>query len=195
MSQTVYCPCDWENDYGGVAACDIQKPGVNRCAAILCLSDVEEIFQNDCDEANPDDSGVITDVAKLATAKAVRLFAIKETIDVNSSEPINDNGIIEVSETVVANGTVGSSQLCWVRKYKGKEVMFIFEDNDGELWALGHGGGFSLENHELGFGVTSSDLKAIVMNFANTTGAPILKISPDPAIYADNDAFMDALFV
>lgn len=187
------CPCEGQWDFGEFDTCDPQKAGINRCFVVVCLSKVDIIAKKDCDPMNPETSGVIDDVQLVENETANQFFALPESVEITSGMTVSDSGNSEISETIVAKGTVGSPQMCWIKAHLNKEIVVFFEDNDGELWAMGWDEGLRLTESQIAFGVATGDEKAITVTFNNTSGDTICRVDYVAMGFPDIQAFLTSI--
>lgn len=191
--EDILCDINWEVPFGSGEACEPQQAGVVRRGVILNRFAVNSVVQTPYDSANPSTSGVITDIDMDTGKKGVLFFAINKTLDINSNVSLNDNGNKVLDENIKGRGTLTSEQLGWCEAHLGKDVIFIAEDSEGDLWASGHSGGTQLNSYNTSFGVDSNGVRGIEFNFNNTSGAQMRKIVPNSATYSDVYDFLEVL--
>lgn len=172
---TADCPCTWEAVFGGVS-CDPQTPGVNRTLAILCFDNAESWTETAADDATPDATNIITDLTLASGKQAWTMTNLLNTVAVQSGETVNDNGGVDINETVDGKGTITTQELNYVKQYLGKEVAVFFEDNDDRIWCIGWDGGCTLKSWLAVWGATTGDEKSVSYQFANTTGGTVKEV-------------------
>lgn len=186
---TADCPCTWEAVFGGVN-CDPQKPGVNRTLAILCFDNLDTLTETAADDATPDATNIITDVTIVTGVKrAWTMTNLLNTVNVQAGETVNDNGGVDINETIDGKGTISTQELNFVKQYLGKEVIVFFEDNDDKIWAIGHDGGCILKSWLAAWGAASGDEKSVSYQFLNTNGSTVKEVQ----FAGTNEAFFTQL--
>lgn len=172
---TADCPCTWEAVFGGVN-CDPQKPGVNKTLAILCFDNLATITETAIDDATPDATGIITDITMATGKQAWTMTNLLNKLNIQSGETVNDNGGVDVNETIDGKGTVTTQELNYVRQYLNKEVIAFFEDNDGKVWSIGHDGGCILKSWVAVWGAAPGDEKSVSYQFLNATNDTVKEV-------------------
>lgn len=183
------CPCVWNANFGG-SDCTPQVPGVNKTIAVICMSVVDAITYTAADDANPDTTGVITDITLTSGGnQAYTMTNLTDKVEVTSGESVNDNGGTDRAETVNGKGLIDTQALNFVKNYLNYDVIIVFEDNDGKLWAMGHDGGMSMTEWAAVFGLTTGDEKAVSYTFENTTRSAMQEV----VFAGGNEAFFTQL--
>lgn len=177
------CPCGWDAGFGQVN-CAPQTPGADRQIVILCRDKLESLTETAADDANPDTTGVITAVTIESGEQGYVLTALKDTVNMQSGETVNDNGGKDVNEVITGIGTISTESFNWLKNYIGKEVVAFIRDNDEVLWCFGHSGGLFLNDWNADWGTVQGDAKGVTFNFTNTSKAIAKEV-----VVADDDVF------
>ena len=178
-----FCECDWEAGFG-TNDCDAQTPGADTTMVAVCMSDLASVTKTAPAAANPDTTGVITAVTLNSGKQGQIIKAKKDSVDVNTSEAINDNGGQDVDESVVGNAPISTTVFNYMRAHIGKETALFFCDNDQKLWCMGHAGGLELSQWAAAWGVQQGDAKQTNFTFANTSKPGLMEVQ-----VADVNAF------
>ena len=171
MANTGNCTCSFNVDFSTSDGCFDNlclDGGVESCAVVVCLDNVDSIVKTDCDSADPD-SGQITAIAMQSGERAVNFFARDNSMSATSNEVFNvDTNIKEITETITGQALIGAAQLCWLRAYLGRSTMAFQLTKCGEVMVFGHDGGLKLTDFTVETGAQKGDFRGVNFNFNNT---------------------------
>lgn len=170
------CPCNWDANFTSSTNCVIPSPGLNRCVLVFCRDKIQAHTISAADQANADTTGVLTHLDLNANEAAFIMFANNNTVNATTSETVNDQGSKDVNETLTGQGTIGTQEFNFLRQHIGKEVVIIYEDNDNQVWIMGHDSGFTLTTWDADWGTTQGDFKGVNFTFSNTTRSGVVEV-------------------
>lgn len=175
----------------GSANCDAQIAGFNSAGVFVSEDDVAT-YVTIAPDAASNATGVVSDITIASTKQGYALYALEDSVDVQGTSNVADNGSREFSNTIAVKTVIDNDTLNWADNNLNKKGYYIFEDAENQLWAM-YG---LLRSSSFTFGLSSGDERSQTLNFENTKNRAKRLMPVDLTVlgtHANNAAFLTYL--